>query len=226
MPERILAIGDIHGCSTALAALLDAVQPRPGDTLVALGDYVDRGPDSRGVIDLLLDAAARCRLVPLLGNHEEMLLYHCEHWSDGNAWLMYGGQATLDSYGVASPAEIPPAHLEFLQRCVDWFETERHFFVHACYAPGAPLGEQNLQLLRWESLRWALPGPHVSGKTAIVGHTAQRSGAVLDVGYLKCIDTWCYGGGWLTALDVETGAWWQTNERGERREGALPPATE
>jgi hypothetical protein len=70
---RTIAIGDIHGCRDALAALIDAIGPGPDDTLVTLGDHIDRGPDSRGVIDQLLALASRCRLVPLLGDHEEMV---------------------------------------------------------------------------------------------------------------------------------------------------------
>ena len=74
MPGRTIAIGDIHGCSAALRALIAAIEPTADDTLVPLGDYVDRGPDSRGVIDAVLELEKRCRVVPLLGNHELMLL--------------------------------------------------------------------------------------------------------------------------------------------------------
>ena len=70
---RTIAIGDIHGCSAALDALLEAIRPRPEDCIVTLGDYINRGPDSRGVIERLIELKDRCRLVPLLGNHEEML---------------------------------------------------------------------------------------------------------------------------------------------------------
>ncbi len=74
MRPRTIAIGDIHGCSLALEALLDAIQPRPDDVIVTLGDYVNRGPDSRGVLDRLIELERRCKLVPILGNHDEMLL--------------------------------------------------------------------------------------------------------------------------------------------------------
>ena len=73
MKARTIAIGDIHGCSAALDALLNAIRPRPEDCIVTLGDYINRGPDSRGVIERLIELKDRCRLVPLLGNHEEML---------------------------------------------------------------------------------------------------------------------------------------------------------
>src|SRR3990172_5923228 len=99
MPGRIIAIGDIHGYAAALTALLEAFQPRADDTLVALGDYVDRGPDTPRVLDELIALANRCRLVPLLGNHDEMLLelYHGGPGLDD--WLKWGGQETLLAYG-------------------------------------------------------------------------------------------------------------------------------
>jgi serine/threonine protein phosphatase 1 len=72
-------------------------------------------------------------------------------------------------------------------------------------------------MLRWESLRATTPGPHESGKTVIVGHSSQKSGEILDLGHLACIDTFCYGGGWLTALDVKTGDVWQASRDGTMR---------
>ena len=80
-----------------------------------------------------------------------------------------------------------------------------------------PMDEQPALMLRWESLRDTIPGPHVSGKTVIVGHTSQKGGEVLDLGHLVCIDTYCHGGGWLTALDVKTREVWQASQAGEVR---------
>ncbi len=77
-----------------------------------------------------------------------------------------------------------------------------------------PLDQLPREVLLWESLKRHVPAPHISGKVAIVGHTAQKSGEVLDLGHLKCIDTWCYGDGWLTVLDVETGRLWQASKTG------------
>ena len=74
MAERILAIGDIHGCNSALDALLDVVQPIGGDTIVVLGDVVDRGPDTRACIERLLAVSRSVELIHLMGNHEEMML--------------------------------------------------------------------------------------------------------------------------------------------------------
>jgi len=214
---RTIAIGDIHGCLLALERLLAEIRPTAEDTVVALGDYVDRGPDSRGAIEALIELGRRTQLVPLLGNHEEMLLKALERPDEVDGWLMYGGRETLDSYGLSAIGPLPEAHLCFLHACRDYYETDTHIFLHASYVENKPLEELDALWLRWESLRDYLPGPHFSGKTAIVGHTAQRSGEILDAGHLKCIDTYCYGGGWLTALDVDSGQVWQADELGRLR---------
>jgi serine/threonine protein phosphatase 1 len=220
MRQRTIAIGDIHGCSAALAALIDAIAPRTDDVLVTLGDYINRGPDSRGVLDLLIGLERRCRLVPLLGNHDEMLL-DVRSGKYSFDWLLdIGGTTTLDSYGPGRDLDlIPGDHYAFLKGCLDFHETDTHIFVHANYFPDIPMCEQDVGTLRWESLRDMTPGPHESGKTVIVGHTSQKSGEILDLGHLVCIDTYCHGGGWLTALDVDTSEVWQANRQGERRAG-------
>src|SRR5438874_539530 len=82
MGDRIIAVGDIHGCSKALAALVEAIGPGAEDTLVPLGDYIDQGPDSRGVLEQLIALGERCLIVPLMGNHEEMLLAALERQSE------------------------------------------------------------------------------------------------------------------------------------------------
>jgi serine/threonine protein phosphatase 1 len=171
------------------------------------------------VIDELIDLAGRQRLIPLLGNHDEMMLAVCEGRQDWfTDWLLFGGNATLASYDTLVPAGIPRQHLDFVRDCRLYYETDRHFFVHGNYRPDLPLDQQPRGVLMWESLKRSLPGPHYSGKTAIVGHTSQKSGEVLDLGHLKCIDTWCYGGGWLTALDVESGRLWQADQEGRMRQ--------
>jgi serine/threonine protein phosphatase 1 len=218
MKPRTIAIGDIHGCSAALDAVLQAIHPRPDDTIVTLGDYIDRGPDSRGVLDQLIALGPRCRLVPILGNHDQMLL-DVRAGKHPISWLFdIGGTATLDSYGSGRGLDlVPDAHYAFLGGCVDFFETESHIFLHANYVADVPMAEQSVGMLRWESLRDMTPGPHESGKTVIAGHSAQKSGEILDLGYLKCIDTYCHGGGWLTALDVVTGEAWQADREGTMR---------
>jgi serine/threonine protein phosphatase 1 len=227
MRPRTIAIGDVHGCSRALGALLATIQPRPDDLIVPLGDYVNRGPDSRGVLDRLIVLERRCNLVPLLGNHDQKLLAAMA--GENGAlfdWLDMGGVATLSSYGAqrvtaADLARIPAEHIAFLERCREYYETDTHIFVHAQYEPDLAMEDQPNYLLRWESLRQGTPGPHASGKTVIAGHTAQKTGEILDLGHLVCIDTYCYGGGWLTALDVRTGDVWQVDRQGEFRSRRL-----
>jgi serine/threonine protein phosphatase 1 len=224
---RIISIGDVHGCSAALAFLVRAIDPTALDTLVFLGDYIDRGPDSRGVLEQFIALAKRCTVVPLLGNHEEMVLAVLSGGrSEVRFWWTFGGDVALASYGwkggpELSPADvrrlIPAEHLEFFKGCRDYYETVRHLFVHAYYDPHLPLHQQKGGGLRWASLP-SVPERYCSGKVAVVGHTPQKNGEVLDLGYLKCIDTFCHGGGWLTALEVETGRRvWQANEAGELR---------
>lgn len=225
MRPRTIAIGDVHGCSAALNALLDAIGPRPDDVIVTLGDYVNRGPDSRGVIDRLIALERECTLVPILGNHDEVLLETLAGQRGAFSDLIdMDGRATLVSYGAmkfteADLARVPPDHRAFLSRCRDYYETETYIFVHAQYDPDSPMDEQSPHRLRWDSIRDGIPGPHVSGKRAIVGHSSQKSGEILDVGHLVCIDTFCYGGGWLTALDVDTGETWQFDRDGRPRPG-------
>lgn len=217
MPDRVIAIGDIHGFWDALAALLEAIEPDPSDTIVTLGDYLDRGPQSPQVLEGLIALGERCRLVPILGNHDEMVrdLYHgCP---GVEAWLSYGGRQTLAAYGCRHPSELPEEHIDYLESCLPYYETDTHFFLHASYLADVPLPDQPTEVTRWQSIRYEQPGPHISGKIAVVGHTAQREGEILDLGHLLCIDTCCYCGKWLTALDVTTGQVWQASPDGKLR---------
>jgi serine/threonine protein phosphatase 1 len=220
---RVLAIGDIHGCLKALDTLLAAVAPRPEDLLITLGDYTDRGPDSRGVLDRLIALHATGRLVALRGNHDEMFL---EARADpAGMWVSVGGRETMESYDAFPTADgllqVPEAHWRFLEEsCVDWYETATHIFVHANVYPDLPLDEQPTSMLYWEKL--TAPVAHVSGKIMVCGHTRQKNGLPLDLGTAICIDTGVYEpDGWLTCLDVRNGRYWQANERGQVREGRL-----
>jgi serine/threonine protein phosphatase 1 len=218
MPDRIIAIGDIHGCSAALRALTDTIQPQSNDTLIPLGDCVDRGPDSCGVVEQLLLLGHRCRLFPLLGNHEEMMLSYLDGRPQPDDWLTVGGAETLSSYGPTSDSSaIPKEHIDFIRSWGDCFETDTHFFVHASYEPERPLAKQHWQIMRWTTLRGDIPEPHESGKIAVVGHTSLKNGEVLDLGHIVCIDTYCWGGGWLTAMDTMSGQIWQASRDGRLR---------
>lgn len=217
---RILAIGDIHGCSIAFDTLIDAVKPQPEDKIVTLGDYVDRGPDSKGVIQRLIGLHDKGQLTALRGNHEVMMLQARKHNLKKSHWLGKGGDATLASYSKSSKAgkllKIPDKHWDFIENvCVDWYETERHFFVHANAYSHIPLTEQPDYMLFWE--KFGNQEPHFSGKIMVCGHTSQKSGVPLNIGHAICIDTRVYGKGWLTCLDVTSGRVWQANQMGEKR---------
>ncbi len=214
MTPRTIAIGDIHGHASALAAIISAVEPQPQDTLVFLGDYIDRGPDSQRVLQLILGLIDCCQVVPLLGNHEEMLLQVHRFGNSVSAWLEHGGDATLRSYDSSEQLEgIPATHLHLLGTLRRYYETESHFFMHANYAPNWRLDQHDSKTSLWLPLT-DLPRRHYSGKTAVVGHTPQGDGRILDIGYLLAIDTGCGFGGLLTALDVDTGQMWQVDESG------------
>ena len=218
---RHLAIGDIHGCVTALRCLIDSVELCADDTIVTLGDYVDRGPDSRAVLQLLIDLGETHDVVPLRGNHEIMMLDSREKKSWFNAWISYGGDATLRSYSSSASEEgsfddVPLSHMEFLEnRLVPYYECESHFFVHANAAADVPLADQSDPTLYWR--KYSDPGRHVSGKIMVCGHTRQESGLPAKGPNSVCIDTWAYGDGWLSCLDVGSGKIWQANEAGETR---------
>ena len=215
--KRTIAIGDIHGCSQALAVLLDMLAPTADDTMVLLGDYVDRGPDSHGVLEELIALQRRCYLVPLVGNHEIMMLAVWTGEMPAIFWERYGGFETLVSYN-GSLHNVDALHWQFLRQCRRYHETDTHLFMHANYVADRDLADQPDADAVLDTISSVVPPPHRSGKTAIVGHTPQFGGDILDLGHLKCIDTCCFGGGWLTAYDVHTGQSWQANQRGERRE--------
>ncbi len=215
---RTIALGDIHGCALALETMLTILKLCPHDTLIVLGDAIDRGPDSRGVIDQLMTIREQCRMIAILGNHEQMMLDVIDEKMPRQGWLIHGGTETLDSYGnQASPKAITKEHLAFIRSWTDYHENATHFFAHGNYLEQQDLAKQPWDQLRWEPLHHRLPKPHKSGKTAVLGHTANRGGRIVDLGYLICIDTCCHGGAWLTALEPATNKVWQTNNQGDKQ---------
>lgn len=178
--DSIFAVGDIHGCYRQLEKLLARLPiRRGGDTLVFLGDYLDRGVNARKVLDIICElSTAGYKVIGLLGNHEYLLLEY--HKSGDPALVPYlrklGLEQTLESYGdvtlsqLASLTFLPSAHRDFLLSLLPFFETENYLFVHAGINPGLPLSAQgtaDLCEIRETFLRARL---HIS-KTVVFGHT-------------------------------------------------------
>jgi serine/threonine protein phosphatase 1 len=173
LPEgnRLYCIGDIHGRLDLLGQLQQRIRADAAAftgvlTLVYLGDYIDRGPHSRGVIDCLLEQPLTgFETVHLLGNHEQVLLDFLRHPRAVASWLIYGGLATLQSYGVRVGWEpddreldqlrddlesrLPAGHLAFLQSLPLSYVAGNYCFVHAGIRPGVPLREQRAEDLLW-----------------------------------------------------------------------------
>jgi serine/threonine protein phosphatase 1 len=179
-------IGDIHGCLEELRHLVDALPVRPGDEMVFLGDYIDRGPDSSGVVSFLIELKASLsenKLVFLKGNHEDMLLSYLElSGQHGKMFLLNGGWATVQSYGLTadnrSPNRLhtamPPAHLQFYQSLESYYLTEPYLCVHAGIHPLKSLEEQTDEELLWIRDPF-LHSSHTLPYTIIFGHTPQHA---------------------------------------------------
>ncbi|RMF35431.1 MAG: serine/threonine protein phosphatase, partial [Alphaproteobacteria bacterium] len=193
--RRIYAIGDIHGCLAEMQAMHAriaadlAAAPHRAPLIVHVGDYVDRGPDSRGVIEALLNPALPdIETVSLLGNHDDLMLKFLDdphgqwcrfHWLEDNL----GGRATLASYGVTghdpvrmaeeARAAVPAAHLDFLRARPRLHRVGSYVFVHAGIRPGVPLDEQDPEDLIWIR-REFLDSRADHGAIVVHGHTPAR----------------------------------------------------
>lgn len=196
--------------------MLKTVQPNEEDLIVTLGDYVDRGPDSKGVIDSLLSLRETHHTVNLMGNHEIQMLRALEGQNHKDRFLsgLCGGQDTLDSYG-GTFTDVPEEHWEFMRKAELYHELDDYILVHAGVDSKLPVTEQGQETYYYQ--RFYEQEPHSSGKTVVCGHTIQGD-LPTDLGYAICLDTCAYGGGWLSALDLDTGRIWQTNEQGQSRE--------
>lgn len=235
MRGRVFAIGDVHGCAAEVDALLDGLRLVRGDTLVFVGDYIDRGPDSRAVIDLMVAIQRRDDVasVFLKGNHEDMCLAYLGRpgrW--GEAWLTNGGRHALLSYGVhpeATSGELldamPDAHLAFLQGLASSHQVAGHLVVHAGVRPERRWSEQEEDDLLWIREDF-IRRPHALPHTVVFGHTPHRA-VLVDLPYKIGIDTGCVYGGALTALELGSHELAQVR-RGERRvrRSALPAGSQ
>ncbi len=188
----LIAIGDIHGCAGSLDALLRELAPSEDDHLVFIGDYIDRGPNSRGVIDRLLGLKEHTECTFLRGNHEALMLDYLER-GEYEVWHTNGGVATLSSYVTEQrQVEIPEEHVEFIKATRMFLDTPEFFFVHAGLRPYLSVEEQvkrgNEGIYLWErshlnarDLAWEKP--------VVCGHTPQAE--PLNRDKLICIDTGC-----------------------------------
>lgn len=166
--QRLLAIGDIHGCLDELTSLIQMVSPEPSDTLVFLGDYVNRGPDSKGVVEYLLDLQKEFQAVFLLGNHDKMFLDYIDRQAP--SFMLNGGAETLNSYSPDSPFQIPDSHLSFFRKLQPLHETDDFIFVHAGLRPQVSLQDQKINDLLWIRDEF-LNSDYDWGKTIVYGHT-------------------------------------------------------
>jgi serine/threonine protein phosphatase 1 len=219
MSARTLAIGDVHGCHVALTTLLALVKPTAEDTLIFLGDVIDRGPATKQCIDEVLLLQDQCVVITIMGNHEEMMRNGLGPGMMHDMWRQFGGAETLESYG-GTVEQIPAAHLRWLSMLRSFYETPTEIFVHAKLEPQQTLANQTADYLRWKKLAGS-EAPHKSGKRVICGHSPQKDGFPLVFDGWVCIDTDCCRMKWLTCLDVGSNHVWQTNEAGQSREFEL-----
>ncbi|MGF1607959.1 MAG: metallophosphoesterase family protein [Kiloniellales bacterium] len=223
--RRYYVIGDIHGRADLLRRLHGQIKAdaaasdeRRQNTIVYLGDYIDRGSDSRGVINLILSEPLEgFERVHLKGNHEDALLRFLEDESRGAGWLAIGGQATLLSYGVKFPRDLsreeelqhiwldlrlrmPLEHLEFLSNLTLKHEAGDYLFVHAGVRPGLPISQQAPRDLMWIRDDFLKSRQH-HGKIVVHGHSARERPDIQDnrIG----IDTTAYATNVLTCLVLE-----------------------
>lgn len=179
-----------------------------------------RGPSLMQVVEQILALQKLCKVVFIMGNHEEMMRDAISGRGLMNQWLIdAGGQATLDSYG-GSIDNIPPSHIRFLVSGSAFWETETEIFVHASLETEISLANQSSDFLRWKHLGGS-ERPHISGKRVICGHTPQEDGIPLVLDGWVCLDTYPHGGKWLSCLDVESNQVFQASESGEVREFPL-----
>ncbi len=219
----VFAIGDLHGCPDELEVLLERLGAGAGDTLVFLGDYVDRGPRVRPLVERLLRLRDESpTTVFLRGNHEDMLLaYLGLAGRHGDVYVANGGGATLASYGVPpgaigadAAACFPPEHLAFFRGLPLMHRERRFLFVHAGVRPGVALEQQTDDDLLWIREEF-FATRHDLPWTVVFGHTPQRE-ARIALPFHVGLDTGLVYGNKLSCLDVDARRLLQVR-RGARR---------
>lgn len=201
--ERIYIIGDIHGCPGPLKRLIEKIDWQPDrDGLIFLGDYVDRGRDSKGVIDLLIELSKKSPHVRfLMGNHEDLFLEYLQG-GDPELYFFNGGGATLKSYGAQGRLHIPREHVSFLQSLELYIELDDYWIVHAGMRPGIGIRKQSVKDLLWIREPFIF-SDYDFGKKVIFGHTPFTVPFVTEnkIG----LDTGLVFGNRLTCLELPAG---------------------
>ena len=214
-PAAVYAIGDVHGCLDQLLALEqriadDGLGIEGEKWLVTVGDHVDRGPDSAGVIEHVMGPApAGFRRFALIGNHEQMMLDFLADPVAHAYWLDEGGAETLASYGIEITSErdpkamlaarFPPRHLAFLKALPSWLSLPGWLFVHAGIRPGLPLAMQSDEDLIWIRAPF-LTSQLTGGLRVVHGHTPGPD--IVVTPHRIDIDTHCFRSGKLSAVRV------------------------
>jgi serine/threonine protein phosphatase 1 len=207
MSTDIYAIGDVHGCLDQLERLLDDVQPDlEKDVLVFIGDYIDRGPASRGVVDYVLRLQQKYpqeHIICLKGNHEAMLLDFLQG-RQRELFLFNGGLSTIreywgDNWDSLQQLVLPPEHEQFYQELLLFYETPDFIFVHGGLKPGVPLADQQEEDLLWIRGEF-IASDEDFGRRVIFGHTPFKRPLLLPnkIG----IDTGAMYGNFLTCLKL------------------------
>lgn len=188
----LIAIGDVHGCARSMDALLEELDFSSDDQIVFIGDYIDRGPDSKGVIDRLLRLKDEVRCTFLRGNHEALMLEFLED-GESDVWVFNGGTQTMVSYQTDDgTTHIPRTHVEFLQQTELYLETDEFLFVHAGLRADLTVAE-NLEQCDESIFLWERDHLNVQNlpweKTVVCGHTPVSE--PVDRERLINIDTGC-----------------------------------
>jgi serine/threonine protein phosphatase 1 len=217
-------IGDVHGFQSQLQLLLNQFTFTKDDTLIFLGDYVDKGPDVSGTLEFLSTLKLGCEIIFLRGNHDQSFLKACRDPAAISLWECLAGDSPLTSYGIGVTESvlqtIPPHHLRFLEEtCQNFHQDEDFIYVHGGIQSHLDPGEESTERLHWSTLSQAVP--HLSGKTVIFGHSAQKSGRVADLGHTICVDTGITSGGFLTCLNLDTREFVQVSDEERINRGQL-----
>ncbi len=220
----LYAVGDIHGHLIALKSLMNALEIEDHETIVFLGDYVDKGPDVAGTLDFLVELSSRENFIFLRGNHDQLFIDALLDKNAVKVWECLAGEDPLRSYGSGNTedliSKIPSSHKDFLiNRCKDFHETESYIFVHGGMRPHLSPEQEDIDHLHWLTLGQAQA--HESGKTIVCGHSSQASGQIADLKHTICIDTGVTKGKSLTCLNITDFSYTQVSPKGQIHRGKL-----